>query len=118
MIRAFITDRSGTRVSTVPGWAVGLGAFGAALLGLTVLVIGAGLALLLAPLAIAAVMLARWRLKSLLRSMAGEAGLAAARAQASQAHAAQAKTSRAQATRQADPSVIDADYRVINDGRG
>lgn len=104
MIRAFITDRSGTRVSTVPGWAVGLGAFGAAALGLTVLVIGAGLALLLAPIAIGAVMLARWRLKSLLRGMAEQAELA--RAQAG---------SRAQ--RPADPSVIDVDYRVINDGR-
>lgn len=72
MIRIVTSLSSGqTGTATVPGWAVALGGAAAVALGLVVLVLGAGLALLLAPLAIGAAVFARWRFKKALR----EAGI-------------------------------------------
>jgi hypothetical protein len=105
MIRAVISDRSGTRVTTVPSWAVGLGAFGLAMVGLVLFVIGAGLALILAPVAIGAVMIARWRLRAMLRDLAARAEMAQMGA-----------TAQRQA-RPSDPSVIDGEFRVIDPGQ-
>ena len=94
MFRASIVDRSGggVRVTTVPGWAVGLGAIGVAFLGLVVLVLGAGLALLLAPVAIGALLIARWRLRRMMADIVGQS----------------------RPPRQPD-DVIDVEYRVIDD---
>jgi hypothetical protein len=108
MIRAVISDRSGTRVTTVPSWAVGLGAFGLAMVGLVLFVIGAGLALILAPVAIGAVMIARWRLRAILRDLAARAEMVQARAAAS---AGQRRAS------PSDPSVIEGEFRVIDPGK-
>jgi hypothetical protein len=97
MFRASIVDRSasGVRVTTVPGWAIGLGAVGAAFIGLVVLVLGAGLALLLAPVAIGALLIARWRLRRMMADIVAQSQ---------------------QQRRQAAPDgVIDVEYRVIDD---
>src|SRR6476469_9824158 len=103
MFRAVISDSAGTRVTTVPTWAVGLGAFGAALIGLTLFVIGAGLALMLAPLAIGAILVARWRLKAMLRNLQDTM---------------QAQSVRAGVRpRPSDPSIIEGEYRVIDPDR-
>src|SRR5690349_21612798 len=83
MFRILLSDQTrGVRVAAAPGWAVGLGAIGAALLGLTLFVIGAGIALVLAPLAIGGIAIARWRLRSLLRSVREQSAHAAASASA------------------------------------
>ncbi len=108
MIRAVISDRSGTRVTTVPSWAVGLGAFGLAVLGVILFIIGAGLALVLAPVAIGAVMIARWRLKAMLRDLAARAEMAQVRQAASMNRRPAGPT---------DPSVIDGEFRVIDPGK-
>jgi len=103
MFRAVISDGAGTRVTAVPTWAVGLGAFGAALIGLTLFVIGAGLALILAPLAIGAILVARWRLKTMLRNLQ---------------ETMQAQSVRAGVRpRPSDPSIIEGEYRVIDPDR-
>jgi hypothetical protein len=103
MFRAVISDGAGTRVTAVPTWAVGLGAFGAALIGLTLFVIGAGLALILAPLAIGAILVARWRLKAMLRNLQ---------------ETMQAQSVRAGVRpRPSDPSIIEGEYRVIDPDR-
>ena len=103
MFRAVISDRTGTRVTTVPTWAVGLGAFGAALIGLTLFVIGAGLALILAPLAIGAILVARWRLKAMLRNLQENMQTQSVRAGVP--------------PRPSDPSIIEGEYRVIDPDR-
>ncbi|MFO1148457.1 MAG: hypothetical protein U1E62_08770 [Alsobacter sp.] len=108
MIRAVISDRSGTRVTTVPTWAVGLGAFGLAVLGVILFIIGAGLALVLAPVAIGAVLVARWRLKSMLRDLAARAEMVQAR---------QGSAGNGRAAGPSDPSVIEGDFRVIDPGK-
>jgi hypothetical protein len=100
MIRAIISDRSGVRTATVPTWAVGLGAFGFAALGLALFVIGAGLALILAPVAIGALLIARWRLRTMLRQLAEQAGMATVRREPP-----------------SDPNVIDGEFRVVDPGR-
>jgi hypothetical protein len=108
MIRAVISDRSGTRVTTMPSWAVGLGAFGLAIMGVILFIIGAGLALVLAPVAIGAVLIARWRLKSMLRDLAARAEMVQAR---------QAASMNRRGAGPSDPSVIDGEFRVIDPGR-
>jgi hypothetical protein len=97
MFRASIVDRSGSgvRVTTVPGWAVGLGAIGVAFLGLVVLLLGAGLALLLAPVAIGALLIARWRLRRVMADIVSQ--------------------SRQQSRPGQPDDVIDVEYRVIDE---
>lgn len=112
MFRILVSDGSGrggpagVRVASVPGWAVGLGAFGAALLGLTLFVIGAGLALVLAPVAIGAMLFARWRLRSIIRQ--------------AREHASQQATGPTMKPgvppRAPDAGIIDGEYRVIEPG--
>lgn len=117
MFRALISDRNGVRVATVPTWAAGLGLFGVAALGFLAVVIGAGLALLLAPIAIAGAFYARWRLRSAMQAMA-------AQVQAAQERAAEIRAAQRQAggygpaSRPAGgPDVIDGEYRIIDNGR-
>jgi hypothetical protein len=120
MFRAVITDGNGVRVSTVPNWAAGLGLFGVAAIGLFTLVIGAGLALLLAPLAIAAVFYVRWRLRAVLRDMAVRVQAAQAQAHAeASAFGPDAATPGPAPRRPAsdEAAVIDGEYRVIDNGR-
>ncbi len=95
MLRIVTSSSGRIGTATLPGWAVALGAVAAGALGLVVLLLGAGLALLLAPVVVGAVLVARWRLKKALR----EAGVDLDR-------------------RTAGPGpdgVIDADYRVIDE---
>ncbi|MCP8937305.1 hypothetical protein NK718_02150 [Alsobacter sp. SYSU M60028] len=94
MIR-FIDIRNGeVRAARLPGWAVALGGAAALAVGLAVLVLGVGLLLVLAPIAIGGALIARWRLRKALR---------------------EARTLYAE--RQARDGVIEGDFRVIDDGR-
>lgn len=93
MIRTIFRDNGSVRVTTVPGWAFGLTAVGVAALGFLVLLLGAALALLLAPIAIVALLFARWRVRRFLRDFRQRAGDAGRRTAG-------------------DPLVIDAEYRV------
>jgi hypothetical protein len=88
--------------TTVPGWAVGLAGVAALGLGLVVLTIGAGLALILAPVVAGAVYYARWRLKKALRA----AGFDPTTGQPVQGGPVQGGP--------AAPGVIDAEYKVID----
>ncbi len=96
MIRIVTSSSGRVGTATIPGWAVALGGVAALALGLVILVLGAGLALLLAPVAIGAAFLARWRLKKAFAE-------AAAQMQRGQDRA--------------PDGVIDAEYRVIDDKR-
>jgi hypothetical protein len=90
------TFSNGRRNATVlPGWAMGLMGIAAVGLGLVVLTIGAGLALLLAPVVVGGVMLARWRLRKAIREAGIDPATGAFRDPAG-------------------PAVIDADYRVVD----
>jgi len=103
MFRILVSDQSrGVRVATLPSWAVGLGAIGAALIGLTLFVIGAGLALVFAPLAIGVIAIARWRLRGMMRSLREQSAQAATAAPARPVPS--------------DPSIIEGEYRVIEPG--
>jgi hypothetical protein len=117
MIRALLSDRNGVRVATVPTWAAGLAFVGVAALGFLALVIGAGVALLLAPLAIGGIFYARWRLRSALRDMAAQ--VQAAQVRAAQVRAAQGgQGGPARDFRHpADTDVIEGEYRIIDNGR-
>lgn len=117
MIRALISDRNGVRVASVPSWAAGLGLFGVAALGFLAVVIGAGIALLLAPIAIGGVFYARWRLRSAMRAMAEQ--IQAAQERAAAIRAAQTQTGGAKSGRAgpAPADVIDGEYRIIDNGR-
>ena len=94
-IETFTNGRRST--TTMPGWAMGLAGVAALGLGLVILTIGAGLALILAPVVAGAVYFARWRLKKALR----EAGIDPA-------------TGRVQPGGAQGPGVIDAEYKVID----
>ncbi|WP_188518946.1 hypothetical protein [Alsobacter metallidurans] len=102
MIRLLINDRTGTRVASLPRWAVWLGVAAAAGVGLLIAVIGFSLILVLAPFVIAAGALARWRLKKALREMQARQG---------------AGPASGRNARPAPAGVIDADYRVIEEAR-
>jgi hypothetical protein len=96
MTRTIFRDNGFVRVTTLPGWAVGLCAVGFAALGVVVLLLGVAFALLLAPIVIVGLLLGRWRLRRLLRDVAQRsAGVPRGPAR--------------------DPRVIDADYRVVRD---
>jgi hypothetical protein len=96
MIRIVTSSSGRVGAATIPGWAVALGGVAAVSIGLVILVLGAGLALLLAPVAIGAAFLARWRLKKAFAEAAAEM------------QRGQART---------PDGVIDAEYRVIDDRR-
>jgi Flp pilus assembly protein TadB len=96
MIRLLIRDQSGTRQSGLTGWALGLSLLAGAALAGTVLVVGLGLLLVLAPVAIVGALVLRHRLRKAMAEM--EARVSEAR-------------------RQAEGEVIDADYRVVDDDR-
>ncbi|WP_460448621.1 hypothetical protein [Alsobacter sp. SYSU BS001988] len=102
MIRLLINDRTGTRVASLPRWAVWLGVAAAAGVGLLIALIGVSLILVLAPFVIAAGALARWRLKKALREMQARQG---------------AQPGSGRGGRPAPAGVIDADYRVIEEAR-
>ncbi len=88
-------DASGMKVVNVPKWAMAIFGILAVALGLTVLVLGAGLLLVLVPVLIVAGLFARWRLRRILRDAE-----AAAR------------------TRQdAAQGVIEVDYKVVEEKR-
>ncbi|HUZ66466.1 MAG TPA: hypothetical protein VMU56_02260 [Beijerinckiaceae bacterium] len=70
MTGARLRNHGFVRVTTLPGWAVGLIAVGVALLAMLVLLLGLAFALLLAPIAIGALLVGRWRLRRLLRDVA------------------------------------------------
>jgi hypothetical protein len=95
MYRNFPRNQSAARVVFLPGWVLGLVAVGVAALGFCVLLIGAAFLLLVAPLALGALLFARWRLRKFLREAAGH--------------------SRANVSGARNPRVIDADYRVLRD---
>jgi hypothetical protein len=98
-IETFSNGRRST--TTLPGWAMGLAGVAALGLGLVVLTIGAGLALIMAPIVVGGVFFARWRLKKALR----EAGI-------------DLDAGRVPPAGPAGPGVIDAEYKVIDgDGR-
>ncbi len=93
MIRIVTSSSGRIGTATIPGWAVALGGIAAVSLGLVILVLGAGLALLLAPVAIGAAFFARWRLRKAFAEM------------------------NADLQRDGGPpaGVIDAEYRVVDD---
>lgn len=96
MIRLLIRDQRGTRQSNLPGWALGLSLVAGAALAGTVLVVGIGLALILAPVVIVGGLILRHKLRKAVSEM---------------------ETRLHEARRQADGDVIDADYRVVDDER-
>ncbi|WP_406854118.1 hypothetical protein ABEG18_16360 [Alsobacter sp. KACC 23698] len=104
MIRLIMNDRTGTRVASVPRWAVWLGVAAAAGVGLLIAIIGFSLILVLAPFVIAAGALARWRLKKALREM-----------QARQSAGAGASTFDRRPPPASD--VIEGEYRVLDERR-
>ena len=101
MLRIETVSNGRRSTTTLPGWAMGLAGVAALGLGLVVLTIGAGLALILAPIVVGAVFFARWRLKKALR----EAGI-------------DLNAGRVPPGGPASPGVIDAEYKDIDgDGR-
>jgi hypothetical protein len=68
--------RNATGTATIPGWAAILVAIIAGGLGIGLFLLSAGILLILAPVAIAAVLYARWRFRRALRRAAetGQAG--------------------------------------------
>lgn len=95
MTRIIFRGDGFARTTPLSGWAFGLWAFGFAALGVLVLLFGAALILLMAPVAIGAALFARWRLGRLLRDLARRSNLSA------------------NATK--DQRVIDAEYRVLRE---
>jgi Flp pilus assembly protein TadB len=102
VIRLMINDSTGTRVASLPRWAVWLGVAAAAGVGLLIAVIGFSLILVLAPFVIAAGALARWRLRKMLREMQTRQG---------------APRGYEPGGRPSPAGVIDADYRVVEEAR-
>ena len=99
MFRLLMSDgRGGVRVAQVPRWAVWAGVAGIAAIGLLVLTLSLTVMLVLAPLAIGAGLLGRWRLNKALRE-AAQAGRADPFA------------------RRPPDGVIDVEYKVISDPR-
>ena len=85
--------RGSYSLRTLPSWALGLiGLLGTAL-GFAIFILGAGLLLVLVPLLIVVGLIARWRLRHLVRK-AYEEG------------------------RADGPPVIDGDFKVVNERRG
>jgi hypothetical protein len=60
-------DASGIRTVNVPSWAFALFGLLAAAAGITILILGAGLLLILVPVLIVVGFVARWRLRKILR---------------------------------------------------
>jgi hypothetical protein len=60
-------DASGEKVLRIPQWAIAIFAVLGIALGLAVIVVGAGLFLLVVPLLVVAGLIARWRLRKILR---------------------------------------------------
>ena len=96
MIRLLIRDQRGTRRTNLPGWAVGLSLIAGAALAGTVLVVGIGIALLLAPVVVIGGLILRHKLRKAVAEM---------------------ETRLREARQQADGDVIDADYRVVEEER-
>ena len=90
MFKTYINQ--GTRITElgVPKWALILGGLLAGGIGILLFIVSAGLLLMLAPFAIAAVLYARWRIRRAIRK----------------------------AAEQSDITIIDAEYRVIDEHRG
>ena len=86
MIRFIRYDKGEPRVVTIPRWAIGLGAVAAVLVGILILTLAAGIALVAIPVALVAGGIAAWigRGKRV-----------------------------GQANAQRDPDIIDAEFRVI-----
>jgi hypothetical protein len=96
MIRLLIRDQRGTRRSNLPGWALGLSLVAGAALAGTVLIVGIGLALLLAPVVIVGGLILRHKLRKAVAEM---------------------ETRLNEARRRSEGDVIDAEYRVVDDER-
>lgn len=96
MIRLLIRNQRGTSQTKLPSWALGLSLVAGAALAGTVLVIGIGLALLLAPVVIVGGLILRHKLRKAVAEM---------------------ETRLNEARQQADGDVIDADYRVVDEER-
>lgn len=96
MIRLLIRDRRGARQTSLSGWALGLSLVAGAALAGTVLILGIGLALLLAPVLIVGGLILRHKLRKAVAEM---------------------ETRLHEARRQQDGDVIDVDYRVLDDER-
>jgi hypothetical protein len=86
MIRFIRYDKGEPRVVTIPRWAIGLGAIAAVLVGILILTLAAGIALVAIPIALVAGGIAAWIGR----------GKRVRHAQAQQ-----------------DPNIIDAEFRVI-----
>jgi hypothetical protein len=110
MIRIMHLSGANARTTTLPPWAAALGGLAAVAVGLAVLVLSAGLALLLAPLVIGGVFYARWRLKKFVRE--AQARFAAQQAARNEFDR---RTAAPRGAGQAD--VIDGEFRVIDDPR-
>ena len=109
MIRITHVSNGSVRTSNLPPWAAALGGIAAVAMGLVVLALGVGIALLLAPIAIGGVLYARHRLKKFVRE---------AQERFAAQQAAQADYERAQAGSFDDKppaQVIDVEYRVIDE---
>ncbi len=105
MIR-FMIGNGSTRRSSGGRWGMALGVFVAAALGLVMLAVGLGLALLLAPVVIVAGLIARARLRKMLREMGfgeGGAGRTGGTDRNPFQHAPQ------------QPEVIEGEFRVVDD---
>ena len=86
MIRFIRYDKGEPRVVTIPRWAIGLGAVAAVLVGILILTLAAGIALVAIPIALVAGGIAAWIGRGKRVRPANE---------------------------QRDPDIIDADFRVI-----
>jgi hypothetical protein len=111
MIRIMHMSDGTVRTTKMPPWAAALGGIAAVAMGLVVLAVGVGIALVLAPIAIGGVLYARYRLKKIVRE---------AQERFAAQQAARHDYERAQAGGFDDKppaQVIDVEYRVIDEPR-
>ena len=90
-------DASGIRTVKVPSWALVLFGLLAAAAGITILILGAGLLLILLPVLIAAGFVARWKLRKFMRE-------------------AERRAREASPDPTRNGSAIEVEYRVVDDG--
>ena len=99
MIRMLLRDGSRARVGTIPRWALVLVGIAAAGMGVLILLLAAGLALVLLPVALAGGLVAHWVARRRLRAMA-----------AARPRPAPADRGPAQPL-----EIIDAEYRIVDE---
>jgi membrane protein implicated in regulation of membrane protease activity len=97
MVRVFLHSGSSAPSAATPAWAIVLVGFAAATILLFFLFVGTILAMVVAPFAIGLALVARWRLRRFVRDL-------------------ETRRNADAMGRTAPEQIIDADYRVVDDG--